>query len=190
MTRQDANNAKHTRTFLVQTLFVPWRLVPIWVLGFDFTLSQGDTVPCANWGRQNQTFRVTRYAPDYPGLLGRDLTPGLPIELYPAPVLGIDEATSLPARPRLSVSPNPFRGSVTIALDHLTAGPLVRYSVSIFDATGRSVRPLSQSAICNRQSALVWDGRDASGRRCPPGVYVCRLTTPGTSLTAKILLAE
>ncbi len=30
----------------------------------------------------NGTFRCTRFAPDYPGLAGRDLTPGTPIEIY------------------------------------------------------------------------------------------------------------
>jgi hypothetical protein len=166
---------------------VVWRYVnPV----IDHILSQGDTVPLANWARQNQTFRVTRYAPDYPGLLGRDLTPGIPVERYTAPSLGIAEATSPPARPRLSISPNPFRGSVTIILDHSTAGPLVRSSVSIFDASGRLVRSIPQSEICNLQSAMVWDGRDASGHLCPPGVYVCRFTAPGAAATAKILLAE
>ena len=31
----------------------------------------------------NAVFRVYRYGPDYPGLAGRDLTPGLPVEGYP-----------------------------------------------------------------------------------------------------------
>jgi len=37
---------------------------------------------------------------------------------------------------------------------------------------------------------MVWDGRDHSGRLCPPGVYVCRLASPGASATAKILIAD
>ena len=32
---------------------------------------------------ENQVFRVHRYAPDYPGLAGRDLTPGEQLEIYP-----------------------------------------------------------------------------------------------------------
>ena len=30
----------------------------------------------------NGVFRVYRYGPDYPGLAGRDLTPGKPVEGY------------------------------------------------------------------------------------------------------------
>ncbi len=33
----------------------------------------------------NAVFRVYRYAPTYPGLVGRDLTPGQPVELYATP---------------------------------------------------------------------------------------------------------
>ena len=33
----------------------------------------------------NRLFRVYRYAPDYPGLQGLDLTPGDPVELPAVP---------------------------------------------------------------------------------------------------------
>ncbi len=49
-------------------------------------LMQGDTIPSdpARAGEfMNAVFRVYRYGPDYPGLAGRDLTPGLPVEGYP-----------------------------------------------------------------------------------------------------------
>ena len=39
-------------------------------------LRSGRVVPA------NQVYRAYRYAPDYPGLQGLDLTPGEPIELY------------------------------------------------------------------------------------------------------------
>ncbi|MDH3937554.1 MAG: aryl-sulfate sulfotransferase, partial [candidate division Zixibacteria bacterium] len=46
-------------------------------VGVDGPGAQGDTVAT------NRVFRCFRYAPDYPGLQGRDLTPGGPLELYP-----------------------------------------------------------------------------------------------------------
>jgi hypothetical protein len=46
---------------------------------------QGDTVPMNPAFRQNIAFRVERYPADYPGLVGKDLTPGMPLELYLAP---------------------------------------------------------------------------------------------------------
>ena len=50
-------------------------------------LRQGESVPLEQWreGRErpaNMVYRAYRYAPDYPGLQGLDLTPGEPIELY------------------------------------------------------------------------------------------------------------
>ena len=48
-------------------------------------LAQGEVIPAdpARAGEQmNGVFRIYRYAPDYSGLAGRDLTPGSPIERY------------------------------------------------------------------------------------------------------------
>ena len=60
----------------------------------DGPLRQGEPVPLQklDWvgGVEveipvNQMYRAYRYAPDYPGLQGLDLTPGAPIELYDTP---------------------------------------------------------------------------------------------------------
>ena len=52
---------------------IVWRYVnPV---GTDGPLTQGDPRPKLGFA----VFRVTRYAPDYPGLAGRDLTPGGPL---------------------------------------------------------------------------------------------------------------
>ena len=46
-------------------------------------ISQYDTLPWVNIAYGNSTFRTQRYAPDFPGFAGRDLTPGDPLELNP-----------------------------------------------------------------------------------------------------------
>jgi hypothetical protein len=47
-------------------------------------LTQGDRPGVDHRGHSwNAVFKVQRYAPDYPGLASRDLTPGQPIERYP-----------------------------------------------------------------------------------------------------------
>ena len=56
----------------------------------DGPLRQGEPVPTEKLrsGREapaNRVYRAYRYAPDYPGLQGMDLTPGEPIELYDTP---------------------------------------------------------------------------------------------------------
>jgi hypothetical protein len=56
----------------------------------DGPLAQGEAIPSdpARAGElMNAVFRVYRYGPDYPGLAGRDLTPGLPVERYPGRTL-------------------------------------------------------------------------------------------------------
>ena len=51
----------------------------------DGILRQGESAPAPSNAEEqvNQVYRAYRYAPDYPGLQGLDLTPGEPIELYP-----------------------------------------------------------------------------------------------------------
>jgi hypothetical protein len=46
-------------------------------------LTQGDRIPEGGTGQTNSVFRVHRYAPDFPGLDDKNMTPGDPIELYP-----------------------------------------------------------------------------------------------------------
>ncbi len=48
-------------------------------------LAQGATIPQGPFIRNNAVFKARRYAPDYPGLQGRDLTPGPHIETFTAP---------------------------------------------------------------------------------------------------------
>ena len=48
-------------------------------------LSQGDPIATSQNGWVNSTFRCTRYAPNYSGLLGQNLVAGAPLELNPLP---------------------------------------------------------------------------------------------------------
>jgi hypothetical protein len=72
-------------------------------------------------------------------------------------------------RPRVAITagPNPFRGSLLITLDHLSAGALGHSRVCVFDASGRRVRTLE----VDRESRAVWDGADGSGHDLPAGAY-------------------
>ena len=60
--------------------------VTVW----DYSNSVGQSGPITqgNPAQGNSIFRMTRYDASYPGLVGRDLTPGDPLELYtrPSPV--------------------------------------------------------------------------------------------------------
>ncbi len=77
-------------TFLEVTLDheIVWKYVnPMRPTG---PLTQGQTP--AN----NIVFRVVRYAPDYPGLAGRDLSPGAPLELSPVTFSGTAHSPTEP----------------------------------------------------------------------------------------------
>jgi len=52
----------------------------------DGPMYQYNTIPGGPQGLQNRVFKVERYAADYPGLIGHDLSPGNPIEMYVDPV--------------------------------------------------------------------------------------------------------
>ena len=51
----------------------------------DGRLFQGELPGQNYWTTDNKIFRAVRYAPDHPGLVGRDLTPGPFLERYPCP---------------------------------------------------------------------------------------------------------
>lgn len=81
----------------------------------------------------NQVFKTRRYAADYPGLAGRSLVPGDPIELYPQAVVETG-AGLLSSRLVISPSPSSGRTFASFVLDH----PGV-VSLSVYDAAGRRV---------------------------------------------------
>ncbi len=82
----------------------------------------------------------------------------------------------------LAAYPNPFARAVTLGLP--AAQP--RSEIAVFDQSGRLVRSLAASG---ERSAVSWDGTDASGRACPPGIYLCRAA--GTGARVKLVrLAE
>lgn len=75
----------------------------------------------------------------------------------------------------LTVSPNPFRGSVRISLDHSLDRFPSYPPVRIFDAQGRLVRSLPvPSSLVPGPMSVSWDGADDAGRRLSSGVYYVR----------------
>ncbi len=135
-----------------------------------FSYYQGDTVPFDARGqdRLNSTGRSPRYPLDYPGLQGRELVPGYPLERYGDPPVGVVESTP-PGRARsgLSARPNPFSGATTIRFEAPASGPA---ALRVYAADGRLVRRLTST-----RGRAVWDGRDDAGAAVGRGVYYCRV---------------
>ena len=81
--------------------------------------------------------------------------------------------------------PNPFNGQTRI-LFYIPDRAYVE--LDMFDANGRRVRELMRRVYPQGHTAVLWDGRNDSGRPVASGVYVYRLKVEGKVLTRKLLL--
>jgi hypothetical protein len=87
------------------------------------------------------------------------------------PATAVDHPASA-AGLRLSASPNPARGSVTLAVGSEQSG---QQELTVRDVQGRSVRVLTSGWQAAGSRQLAWDGTDDSGSRVAPGVYLVTL---------------
>ncbi len=132
---------------------------------------------------QNAVHRSPRYAPDYAGLQGHDLTPGYPVELYETrQYVGVKQAPPAGSVPvGLTVSPNPFGRLARISFNLPRAVPA---ELGIYSVDGRLVRTLPAT------SGTVWNGADNAGKPLGRGVYYCRLQGPAFAASAKLVKTE
>ncbi len=86
-------------------------------------------------------------------------------------VLGVDPPRATAPAPALAIAPNPARGVQRIAAPGIASG---NAGLEIVDLAGRIVRRVAAMS----GDAYAWDGRDDTGRRVPPGVYLVRVFTP------------
>ncbi|MCH7528743.1 MAG: T9SS type A sorting domain-containing protein, partial [Candidatus Marinimicrobia bacterium] len=87
----------------------------------------------------------------------------------------------------LSNYPNPFNPATTIGFELPAA---TNITLIVYDLTGREVTRLADRGYQAGYHQVVWDGRNASGRLLPSGIYIARLTTPGYSNSIKMLLLK
>ena len=70
--------------------------------------------------------------------------------------------------------------TATIGYDILAVTRPTSVSVQVFDLSGRLVKSLYSGAdLSGHYDHLSWDGRDASGKRVPPGLYLVSLSVDG-----------
>jgi hypothetical protein len=83
-------------------------------------------------------------------------------------LVAVPAQAAAPRPPR--VVPNPFRSTIRLAWD--ASNPVL--GLTIHDVRGRLVEAL---VVPRGAPAVVWDGRDRSGRPVPAGVYYARART-------------
>ncbi len=95
----------------------------------------------------------------------------------------VADASIGPGPPVLHAAPNPFGSSTTLRYRlPRDAGPA---AVDVYDIGGRHVRSLTIHA---GDTAFTWDGRDASGARVAPGVYLVDLRAGEWRITTKLVM--
>jgi len=127
---------------------------------------QGDSIPHDPTHPDetlNSVFRVYRYAPDYAGFTGRDLTPGAFIELYPT-----GTGTQMMWPSPVQCYPNPFKERV--GLKNITGAEYLR--------------------LTNSLGQTIWSGchiEQQDFSQLATGVYFLRIETQNRVETIKIL---
>ena len=130
-------------------------------------MTQGDSIP-VNPVRPDETmnsvFRVYRYAPDYPAFVGKDLTPGNFIELYPPQGVQNDNAELQ----RVQIYPNPFTNKIGLT-----------------NMTGKG-----SFELINKMGQTIWSGKIIEQQdfsTLPSGLYLLRIKTQNSTQTFKII---
>ncbi|MCX6161978.1 MAG: aryl-sulfate sulfotransferase [Ignavibacteriae bacterium] len=147
-------------------------------------LYQGDSIPQdpTHPGEyMNMVFRVQRYSPTYPGLVGRDLTPGNFIELYHSGIGG--EFNNSPASYSLSQNyPNPFNPTTKIHYD-IPKSSFVK--LEVFDVLGREVETLVNEKKPSGSYQAIFNAS-----HYPSGVYLYKLTADGFINVKRMILVK
>jgi hypothetical protein len=101
---------------------------------------------------------------------------------------GLEVAQAPPAAALLQAGvPNPFTVSTEIAYALPNAAHL---ELGVYDVSGRKVATLAQGTELAGRHVVRWDGRNATGRPLPAGIYFVRLDLPGHQEARKIVLAR
>jgi hypothetical protein len=84
------------------------------------------------------------------------------------------------------VGPNPFSHSLSLSFD---AGSQSVVKIDLYDTNGRWIAsvPAVKSGDTWHGS---WDGRDGSGRRLAPGIYIVKFSTDSDTSTHKVILLK
>jgi parallel beta-helix repeat protein len=107
---------------------------------------------------------------------------------YTMKITDLDKVTPVPIEAILHQNyPNPFNPSTTIAYDLPEDGAV---QISVYNIKGQLVQKLLDKPQGIGSHSVIWNGKDAAGSACASGVYYCKLTSKGKSITKKMLLMK
>jgi len=145
-------------------------------------MTQGDPL----LPRENTVFRTYRYAPDFPGFIGKDLTPGDPIELDPPSSVFNNQDVIPQAFKLFQNHPNPFNPSTNIRFQVSNSAFV---SLKIFDALGNEVATL----VSEEKQPGIYEVKfnTSSIKNLPSsGIYFYTLRAGRYSETKKMILMK
>ncbi len=92
----------------------------------------------------------------------------------------------LPLVTRLnSVYPNPFNPQMSVSFSVAQAQQV---SLAVFDLAGNRIAVIADRRFETGTHAVLWNGRDASGRAVSSGVYLVQMEAAGLSESQKVTL--
>jgi endoglucanase len=98
-------------------------------------------------------------------------------------VLGIEDTREY-GKLTLKIFPNPMHDQAEISFTMNSSG---KVSVNIYTISGVKVRTLAEQIFAPAYHSITWDGKYASGAMAEPGIYFCRIETPGYIGVARII---
>lgn len=100
--------------------------------------------------------------------------------------VGVADASDHGAR--LIAAPNPLRSSTRIRYQLPAEAAGRPMTLEVFALDGRRLRMLRDETSVAGEREAEWDGRDASGRRLAPGVYLMRLACGPTRFVRRLVI--
>jgi len=88
---------------------------------------------------------------------------------------------------QLSVYPNPFNPSTTIAFNTPVKQDV---SVDVYNLKGQKVRTIHSGLLDGGNHQLVWDGKDGNGRTTSSGIYFAMVKTAHKRQTIKMIMMK
>jgi hypothetical protein len=83
------------------------------------------------------------------------------------------------------ISPNPFRGRITIGFALAAPG---HARLGVYDVSGRLTATILDRELPAGEQSVTWDGTGRGGTRVAPGIYFCNFQSGGRVETRRIVL--